>query len=282
MAGVLYIVATPIGNLEDITLRALRILKEVDLIAAEDTRHARILLRRYEIRTPLTSYHEHNERAKARPLVERLLGGENIALISDAGTPAISDPGYRLLVEAIGAGVKVVPVPGPSALAAALSASGLPTDRFAFEGFLPAKKQERIDRLKKLARDPRTLIFYEAPHRLKESLADLLEVLGDRQIAVGREISKMHEEFLRGRVSEIFARLADREVRGELTLVVRGCAESEVSQEELGAEARGLLQGGMSVKRVAELLSERYGISKREIYQMALKLKNQQRDEEAH
>jgi 16S rRNA (cytidine1402-2'-O)-methyltransferase len=282
MAGVLYIVATPIGNLEDITLRALRILREVDLIAAEDTRHARILLRRYEIRTPLTSYHEHNERAKARPLVERLRGGEKIALISDAGTPAISDPGYRLLVEAIGAGIKVIPVPGPSALAAALSASGLPTDRFAFEGFLPAKKQERKDRLKKLARDPRTLIFYEAPHRLKESLADVLEMLGDRQIAVGREISKMHEEFLRGRVSEIFAQLADREVRGELTLVVRGCAEGEVSQEELSTEARGLLQGGMSVKRVAELLSERYGISKREIYQMALKLKNQQRDEEAH
>jgi 16S rRNA (cytidine1402-2'-O)-methyltransferase len=282
MAGVLYIVATPIGNLEDITLRALRILKEVDLIAAEDTRHARILLQRYEIRTPLTSYHEHNERAKARPLVERLLGGEKIALISDAGTPAISDPGYRLLVEAIGAGIKVIPVPGPSALVAALSASGLPTDRFAFEGFLPAKKQERKDRLKKLARDPRTLIFYEAPHRLKESLADVLEMLGDRQIAVGREISKMHEEFLRGRVSEIFAQLADREVRGELTLVVRGCAESEVSQEELSTEARGLLQGGMSVNRVAGLLSERYGISKREIYQMALKLKNQQRDEETH
>ncbi len=282
MAGVLYIVATPIGNLEDITLRALRILKEVDLIAAEDTRHARILLQRYEIRTPLTSYHEHNERAKARPLVERLLGGEKIALISDAGTPAISDPGYRLLVEAIGAGIKVIPVPGPSALVAALSASGLPTDRFAFEGFLPAKKQERKDRLKKLARDPRTLIFYEAPHRLKESLADVLEMLGDRQIAVGREISKMHEEFLRGRVSEIFAQLADREVRGELTLVVRGCAESEVSQEELSTEARGLLQAGMSVNRVAGLLSERYGISKREIYQMALKLKNQQRDEEAH
>ncbi|HWP23420.1 MAG TPA: 16S rRNA (cytidine(1402)-2'-O)-methyltransferase [Candidatus Binatia bacterium] len=275
MAGVLYIVATPIGNLEDITLRALRILKEVHLIAAEDTRHARILLARYEIQTPLTSYHEHNERAKARPLVERLERGEPIALIADAGTPAISDPGYRLVAEAIRAGIRVIPIPGPSALAAALSASGLPTDRFAFEGFLPAKKPQRKGKLKDLARDPRTLVFYEAPHRLKDSLVDMLEILGDRPIAIGREITKIHEEFLRGRVSEVLAQLADRDVKGEITLIVHGGAAGvAIAQEEIGAQAQRLIDQGMGVKDVSELLSERYGISKREIYRIALKHKD--------
>jgi len=273
MAGVLYIVATPIGNLEDITLRALRILKEVHLIAAEDTRHARILLARYEIQTPLTSYHEHNERAKARPLVERLERGEPIALIADAGTPAISDPGYRLVAEAIRAGIRVIPIPGPSALA--LSASGLPTDRFAFEGFLPAKKPQRKGKLKDLARDPRTLVFYEAPHRLKDSLVDMLEILGDRPIAIGREITKIHEEFLRGRVSEVLAQLADRDVKGEITLIVHGGAAGvAIAQEEIGAQAQRLIDQGMGVKDVSELLSERYGISKREIYRIALKHKD--------
>jgi 16S rRNA (cytidine1402-2'-O)-methyltransferase len=279
MAGVLYIVATPIGNLEDITLRALRILKEVDLIAAEDTRHARILLSHYDIRTPLTSYHEHNERAKAGPLVQQLLGGQNLALISDAGTPAISDPGYRLVFEAIAAGIRVIPVPGPSALATALSASGLPTGRFAFEGFLPAKKQERKGKLKGLARDPRTLVFYEAPHRLKESLRDMLDILGDRQVAIGREISKIHEEFLRGSISATLAQLAGREARGEITVIVHGCtAEAQISQEDIGVEMRRLMDGGMSVKSIAELLTERHQVSKREIYQMALKLKSEERD----
>jgi 16S rRNA (cytidine1402-2'-O)-methyltransferase len=168
MAGVLYIVATPIGNLDDITLRAIRVLKEVNLIAAEDTRHTQILLSRYDIHTPLTSYHEHNERSKAQPLVERLVRGESIALLSDAGTPAISDPGYRLVVEAVRASVRIVPLPGPSAAAAVLSASGLPTDRFVFEGFLPAKKQERRAKLQALRNETRTVILYEAPHRMKE------------------------------------------------------------------------------------------------------------------
>ena len=279
MAGVLYIIATPIGNLEDITLRALRILKEVDLIAAEDTRRARILLSHYDIRTPLTSYHEHNERAKAPPLVQQMRDGHNIALISDAGTPAISDPGYRLIVAAIGAGIRVIPLPGPSALAAALSASGLPTDRFTFEGFLPAKKRERRDKLRELAHDLRTLVFYEAPHRVKESLEDMLPILGDRQVVIGREISKIHEEFLRGSVGEVLAQLAGREARGEITLIVHGYSGGvEISQDEIGAEVRRLIDGGMGVKSISELLSERFQISKREIYQMALKLKNQERD----
>lgn len=277
MAGVLYIVATPIGNLEDITLRALRVLKEVDLIAAEDTRHTRILLDHYDIRIPLTSYHEHNERAKAQPLIARLLGGESIALVSDAGTPAISDPGYRLIVEAISAGIRVIPLPGASALAAALSASGLPSDRFAFEGFLPTKKQERKTKLQELRQDYRTLIFYEAPHRLSESLQDMLQILGDRQIAVGRELSKVHEEFLRGTVSEVMARLADHEVKGEVTVVVRGSTDSQISTDLLETEVRRLIDEGMRVKEISDLVGARYQISKREIYQMVLKLKGEKK-----
>jgi len=279
MAGVLYIVATPIGNLEDITLRALRVLKEVDLIAAEDTRHTRILLSHYDIRTPLTSYHEHNERTKAQSLVERLLGGENIALVSDAGTPAISDPGYRLVVDAIHAGIRVIPLPGASALVATLSAGGLPTDRFAFEGFLPAKKQERRARLQELRQEARTLVFYEAPHRLKESLQDMQQIIGDREIVVGRELSKVHEEFLRGTVSEVVARLSDREVKGEITIVVHGCTdECQVSEESIGTEIHRLIDEGMGIKDISELLGERYHVSKRQIYQLALKLKSEKGD----
>jgi 16S rRNA (cytidine1402-2'-O)-methyltransferase len=276
MAGVLYIVATPIGNLEDITLRALRVLKEVDLIAAEDTRHTRNLLSHYDIQTPLTSYHEHNERTKAQPLVKRLVSGENIALVSDAGTPAISDPGYRLVVDAVHAGIQVIPLPGASALAATLSAAGLPTDCFAFEGFLPAKKQERIARLQELKNDPRTLVFYEAPHRLKKSLQDMQQIFDERQIVVGRELSKVHEEFLRGTVSDVIARLADREVKGEVTIVVHGCTdECQVSEENIGTEIHRLIDEGMGIKDISELLGERYRISKRQIYQLALKLKSE-------
>jgi 16S rRNA (cytidine1402-2'-O)-methyltransferase len=274
MAGVLYVVATPIGNLEDITLRAVRILKEVDLIAAEDTRHTQILLSRYDIHTPLTSYHEHNERTKAQPLVERLVRGESIALLCDAGTPAISDPGYRLVVEAVRAGVRIMPLAGPSAVTAVLSASALPTDRFVFEGFLPAKKQERQAKLQTLRSETRTLVCYEAPHRLKESLVDMQLILGDREIVIGREVSKVHEEFLRGMIGEILVQLADREVKGEITIVVRGSSEGvQVAEEELEAAIRQLAEGGMAVKPIAEFLSQRYQLSKRKIYQMALQMK---------
>src|SRR5262245_3624824 len=279
MPGLLYIVATPIGNLEDITLRALRVLKEVDVIAAEDTRHTRTLLSHYDIHTPLTSYHEHNERTKAQPLVERLLSGEKIALVSDAGTPAISDPGYRLVVESLAAGIRVIPLPGASARTATLSASGLPTDRFAFEGFLPSKKQERKAKLRELANEPRTVIFYEAPHRLVEALQDLEQIFGERQIAVGRELSKVHEEFLRGPVSEVLGRLAGRGIKGEITVVVHGCTDpSEALPEEISAELRRLIGEGMGVKHISEVLGERHRISKREIYQMALKLKGEKGD----
>ena len=277
MTGVLYIVATPIGNLEDITLRALRLLKEADLIAAEDTRHTRILLNHYDIRTPLISYHEHNERIQAPKLVERLLGGENIALVCDAGTPTIADPGYRLVVEALRAGVLVHPLPGPSALATVLSASGLPTDRFVFEGFLPAKKHERGRKLQALRNENRTLVFYETPHRLKESLADMRRILGNREIVVAREVSKVHEEFSRGTIDDVLAGLADREVRGELTVVVRGCSNpAQVSEEELQAEIQRLADDGVGVKQISEMLGERYRLAKREVYQLALRLKERQ------
>jgi 16S rRNA (cytidine1402-2'-O)-methyltransferase len=279
MAGVLYIVPTPIGNLEDITLRALRVLKEADLIAAEDTRHTLNLLNHYGIKTPLTSYHEHNERTKAQSLVERLLGGENIALVSDAGTPAISDPGYQLVVDAIHVGIRVIPLPGAAALTAALSAGGLPTDRFAFEGFLPAKKQERRARLQELKNDARTLVFYEAPHRLNESLQDMQQIMGEREIVVGRELSKVHEEFLRGTLSEVMPRLADREVKGEITIVVHGCTEEcQVSEENIGTEIRRLINEGMGMKDLSEVLGERHHVSKRQIYQLALKLKSEKGD----
>jgi 16S rRNA (cytidine1402-2'-O)-methyltransferase len=278
MVGILYIVATPIGNLEDITLRAIRILKEVDLIAAEDTRHTQILLSHYAIGTPLTSYHEHNERAKAQPLVERLRRGENIALLSDAGTPAISDPGYRLIVEAIRAGVRIIPLPGPSALAAVLSASGLPTDRFVFEGFLPAKKQERKAKLEALRSETRTVVLYEAPHRIKESLVDMQQILGEREIVLGREVSKRHEEFLRGMLRDVIAQLTDREIKGEITLVVHGATdESKVSDEELKEEIERLTAQGIGVKQISEMIGERYRLSKREVYQRALQLRQSKR-----
>jgi 16S rRNA (cytidine1402-2'-O)-methyltransferase len=273
MAGVLYIVATPIGNLEDITLRALRVLKEVDLIAAEDTRHTRHLLDHYGIKTALTSYHEHNERARAQNLVERLLRGDSIALVSDAGTPAISDPGYRLVVAALLAGIQVTPIPGAAALAAVISASGLPSDRFVFEGFLSAKKQEKKKKLQKLQSEVRTLIFYEAPHRLKESLQDLLQVFGDRQIVVAREVTKVHEEFLRGTINAVSEQIANREVKGEITIVVQGAPSvAAVSDGEIEAEIRRLAGAGMGVKAISELLGERYDLSKRGVYRLALDL----------
>lgn len=271
MVGTLYVVATPIGNLEDITLRALRVLKEVDVIAAEDTRHTQILLNHYGIRTPLTSYHEHNEKTKARQLMSRLERGEQIALVSDAGTPAISDPGYRLAVEAIRGGIPVIPIPGASALTAVLSAGGLPTDRFVFDGFLPAKKQERRARLRALSSETGTLVIYEAPHRLTETLNDLAEILGDREIVLAREVSKVHEEFLRGRLTEVAKQIAGREIKGELTLLIGGSrGQSEVSQEQIEKEIRKLKNDGLRVKEIAEILGEKYGYPKKEIYRLAL------------
>jgi len=275
MAGVLYVVATPIGNLEDITLRALRVLKEVNRIAAEDTRHTQTLLNHYGITTPLTSYHEHNERSKVRSLIERLARGENIALVSDAGTPAISDPGYRLVGAAIRENLTVVPIPGASAALAVLSASGLPSDRFAFDGFLPAAKQERKNKLQALKGETRTMIFYEAPHRLKESLEDLRQIFGDRELSIGREMSKLHEEFLRGAVSAVLLQLAERDVKGELTLIVHGATvEFEIAEDQLKAEIGRLIAAGNGAKEISELIGGRYGLAKREVYRRVLEIKS--------
>jgi 16S rRNA (cytidine1402-2'-O)-methyltransferase len=271
MPGILYIVATPIGNLEDITFRALRVLREVDVIAAEDTRHTQILLSHHDIHTPLTSYHEHNEKTKAQELVTRLARGKNIALVSDAGTPAISDPGFRLVVQAIRAGIRIIPIPGASALTAVLSATGLPTDRFVFEGFLPAKKKLRRERLQTLRDETRTLIFYEAPHRLKDTLDDIHELLGNREAVLAREVTKIHEEFLRGPVSALVREIGSGEVRGEVTLIISGSAgEYRVNEDLLKAEIRELKGQGLRVKEIAEVLGEKFGYSKKDIYRLAL------------
>jgi 16S rRNA (cytidine1402-2'-O)-methyltransferase len=271
MPGILYIVATPIGNLEDITLRAIRTLKEADVIAAEDTRHTQVLLKHFAINTPLTSFHDHNERTKTAQLVTRLERGESIALVSDAGTPAISDPGYRLVVAAIGAGIRVIPIAGPSALIAALSAAGLPTDGFDFRGFLPARKQERRSKLQELRDGRYTMVFYETPHRLQESLDDVREILGDRRMVLAREVTKLYEEFLRGRISEVIGEVSRREIRGEMTLVIEGCSDSNAASEEALLDEIDKLKGeGMRIKEIAEIIGEKYGYSKREIYRLAL------------
>jgi 16S rRNA (cytidine1402-2'-O)-methyltransferase len=225
--GTLYIVSTPIGNREDITLRALRILKEVDLIAAEDTRHTGLLLRHFGIQTPLTSYFEGNEFKKKEFIISKLRQGHRVALVSDAGTPGISDPGFRLIQTAIENQIPIVPIPGPSAVIAALSVSGLPTDAFLFKGFLPHKSKKKRDLLKQLEEVKETLIFYESPHRLTETLNDLFDILGDREMVLTRELTKIYEEVLRGKVSEIQTQIGERNLKGEITLAISGKTRKE-------------------------------------------------------
>ena len=229
--GTLYIVSTPIGNMEDITLRALRILKEVDLIAAEDTRRTGLLLKHFEIQTPLTSYFEGNELKKREYILSKLKEDKNIALVSDAGTPGISDPGFRLIQLAIENQIPIIPIPGPSAAVTALSVSGLPTDAFLFKGFLPHKSKKRRDLLKELEEVRETLIFYESPHRLSETLEDILEILGDREIALTRELTMVYEEIIRGKVSEIQNQIGERKLKGEITLVVEGKTRKKVARD---------------------------------------------------
>jgi 16S rRNA (cytidine1402-2'-O)-methyltransferase len=269
--GTLYVVATPIGNLEDITLRALRVLKEVDLTAAEDTRQTRKLLHHYGIATAMTSYYDEVEASKSTHLLERLKNGASIALVSDAGTPVISDPGFRLVQTAIRNGVRIVPVPGASAVTAALSVSGLPTERFAFEGFLAPRKKERREQLSGLREEKRTLVFFEAPHRLAGFLEDLLAVLGDREVVLAREVTKVYEQFLRGRLSEIANELDTGSLRGEFTIIVQGDHGSEPPTiSVLRAEIQRLHEQGLRVKEIAELLGEKYCYPKREIYRLAM------------
>ncbi len=282
--GTLYLVATPIGNLEDITLRALRLLREVPLIAAEDTRHTRKLLSHYQIRTSMISYHEHSPPARREALLAALAEGD-VALVSDAGTPALSDPGQELVREAIMAGYPVVPVPGPTAAISALVASGLPTDEFTFLGFLPRKPAERKAALERVRHEPRTLVLYEAPHRLLATLDDLLAVLGDRQIAVARELTKLHEEWLRGAISAVRARSTSGSgPRGEYVLVVAGApahgdrstsaAASKVTEPQQPRAQRllhDLLEAGLGTRDVAAQVARELGMPRREAYALALK-----------
>src|SRR6201993_970258 len=268
----LYLVATPIGNLEDITLRAVRVLKEVDVIACEDTRQTQKLLNHYGITTRTISYHEHNEMTRSAELVKEMQEGASVALVTDAGMPGISDPGFRLITLAIRHQIPVVPVPGASAFLAALVASGLPTDSFRFSGFLPAKRGERRTVLESIATSPRTQVFYEAPHRVLESLEDIVEVLGpDRHIVIAREVTKVHEEFLRGRAVEILETLKSRgEVKGEITLLI---AKAEAGERSATARAsiRQRMDQIMSEEKVDEKaalkrVAKELGVSKSEAY----------------
>ncbi len=271
MDAAVYLVATPIGNLEDITLRALRTLRECDLIACEDTRHTRKLLNRYEIQKPLISCHEHNEHERANQIVERVQSGQAVAIVSDAGLPGISDPGYRVVQAAIAAGVRVIPIPGPSAVDTAVVASGLPTDAFLYLGFLPAKAGQRIKALEALAAEKPTLVFYEAPHRLLRTLEDAQSALGDRQAVVARELTKTHEEFLRGTLLEIHADLAGREsVRGEIVLLIAGTGDDPTVDLEIPLTARvqQLVDQGSSPMDAVKTAAKEYGVSKREAYSL--------------
>ena len=273
MPGTLYLVATPIGNLEDISLRALRVLKEVDLIACEDTRHTRKLLTHYEISKPMISYHEHNEHGRATELIEKLKAGMNVALVSDAGTPLVSDPGFRLVRDSVEQAIRVVPIPGPSALIAALAASGLPTSEFTFAGFLPARSRARRARLAELAPLKSTLIFYEAPHRIKETLRDARDMLGDRPSVVARELTKLHEEFIRGTLSEIII----PEARGEMVLLI-GPPLEPLLEAVNPSEPRSILEEveavmrdeGLDRKSALKRVARARRISKSEAYRLAL------------
>ena len=271
--GVLYVVATPIGNLEDVTLRALRILREVDLVAAEDTRRTRVLLQHHGISKPMTAYHDVVERQRAPALVEKLRQGSRVALVSDAGTPGIADPGYHLVRGAIAAGIPVVPIPGASAVAALVSVAGLPVERFVFEGFLPSRSGPRRVRLRALAGETRAIAFLEAPTRLVASLADMREVLGDREAVLGREVTKLHEELLRGSLAQLHDTLASRpRVRGECVLLVAGGSDPDASPEPVDVDARlrALLAEGLGTREIAARLARETGSPRRAMYQRVL------------
>ena len=279
MAGILYLCATPIGNLEDMTFRAVRILREADLIAAEDTRNSIKLLSHFEIRTPMTSYHEYNKIEKGKKLTALLLEGKNIALITDAGTPGISDPGEELVKMCQEAGVTVTAVPGAAACVTALTISGLPTRRFAFEAFLPSDKKERREVLEELKDETRTIVIYEAPHRLVRTLEELLETLGDRQVSVCRELTKKHETVCQATLEEACAYYRAHEPRGECVLVIRGRSREELRREsqrkweELSLEEhmRYYTDQGADRKEAMKRVAKDRGISKREVYQALLR-----------
>lgn len=267
MAATLFVVATPIGNLEDFTFRAVRILREASVIACEDTRHTRVLLDHYEISRPLVSYHEHNEAERTRELVDRLQAGDTVALVSDAGTPLISDPGYRLVSAAVEAGIPVVPVPGVSAAITALSASGLPTDAFSFIGFFPPKQTQRLRLLEEHKAAAATLILYEAPHRILQTLEDIEQALGDRRVVIARELTKMHEEFLRGTPAELRAALAARDaIKGEMTVLIAKAEHPAVDDTPIPEAVNRLVQQGMPRMEAMKTVARNRGLSKRDVY----------------
>ncbi|HHU69767.1 MAG TPA: 16S rRNA (cytidine(1402)-2'-O)-methyltransferase [Thermoanaerobacterales bacterium] len=280
--GILYLCATPIGNLEDITLRALRVLKEVDLIAAEDTRNTIKLLNYYDIKTPITSYHEHNKIEKGDKLIELLKSGKDIAVVSDAGTPGISDPGTDLVKKAVSENINVDIIPGASACISALTVSGLSTDRFVFEGFLPKNKKEKEVLLEKLRRETRTIILYEAPHRLAASLRTILKILGNREIAVVRELTKMYQEVFRGNMKEAIEKFNTDKPRGEFTLVIAGNEEVENNDankwEGLSVEEHILMymKSGKSKKEAVKLTARDRGIPKNKVYKSSITIKEGQ------
>lgn len=280
---ILYLCGTPIGNLEDITLRALNILKEVDLIAAEDTRHTRKLLNHFKISTPVTSYYEHNQDKKAPNLIEKIKSGTKVALVSNAGMPGISDPGYLLIKLALQNNIKIVVIPGVTALITALVISGLPTNQFIFAGFLPRQSSERKKFLSNMVNEERTIIFYEAPHRLTKVLKDILIIWGDRRIALARELTKKYEEVLRGTISQVLSTLEENRIKGEITLVIEGKLKEEKIQKENFSSVsesivdfmRNLKKTKTSHREIIRLTRERFGLSKNIIYKKLLELKEE-------
>ena len=281
MAGILFIVATPIGNLEDVTQRALRVLAEVDLIACEDTRRTRVLLNHFGIKTKTISYHEHNERERSEQICKLLVSGKNVALVSDAGTPLINDPGFRVTNAAIELNLPVVPVPGPTAFVSALVASGLPSDQFFFAGFLPARANARRAKLDELRAIPATLVFYEAPHRIAATLADALDVLGNRPAAVARELTKIHEEIARGSLNDLIQRFR-KSARGEMVVLISGAGiEEAATADETAPASRRLVERvnelereGLESKAALKKAARELGIKRAEAYRLLVAQKN--------
>jgi 16S rRNA (cytidine1402-2'-O)-methyltransferase len=273
--GTLYIVGTPIGNLEDMTFRAVRILQNVDLIAAEDTRHTGKLLQHFQVKTPQISYHDHNRFQRLGELLEKLHQGNTIALVTDAGMPGISDPGYELVKACAQENINIIPIPGVSASITGLSVSGLPTDRFIFEGFLPTKAKERQAKLEEFTRESRTIILYEAPHRVRQTLQDFVESLGsEREIVLARELTKLHEEIWRGVVGDALLYYKEKEPKGEYTIILGGVAEMPLilSEDALKAELQELLKQGLTRSQATRQLSQQTSLPRRQLYQLSLTL----------
>ncbi|MGC9337676.1 MAG: 16S rRNA (cytidine(1402)-2'-O)-methyltransferase [Candidatus Cloacimonadia bacterium] len=277
MKGTLYLVGTPIGNLEDITLRAIRVLKEVDLIAAEDTRTSSRLMQRYCISTKMVSYHKFNERERAEFLIPQLEAGKNIAVISDAGMPGISDPSEIIVTECIQHDVQVVPIPGPSAITAALAASGLSTDSFSFYGFLPKSLTKCKDLLQKLVNHPETMIFYESPKRVVRTLTLMKEIFGDRMAVIAKELTKIHETFFRGPISTLLENLNEENLKGEFVILVQGGSSPEIPLSEITRALKEQIKAGVSLSDAVKKVAGKYNLNKNQVYEIALGLKKEKK-----